>query len=69
MKKVLIIILVLGVLTWASARTYVIVANPNTVQIESRTVTTFGITKTVIATAPDDPNSIDITIRLTVQDL
>ena len=69
MKKVLIVSLILGIITWVSARTFVIVADPETIQIESRTITTFRITKTTIATAPDDPNSINLIIRLTVQEL
>lgn len=58
------------ILGTARARTYIIVQDPNTVQIESkRIITTFGVTKTTLVTAPDDPNCFILMVRFKVKEL
>jgi len=51
------------------ARMYVIVEDPNTIKIESRTVTTFGVTNTTLTAAPNDPNYFLLTVRFKIKEL
>lgn len=63
---VILLITVLAVI--ATATTYIVVQDPNTVQVKSQTttttITTIGIIRTTLTKDPNDPNVIDIIVRL-----
>ena len=64
MRKALLVIIVLGLLAWAEARTFVIVEDSTTARVEYRGIVELKIERTDMVTAPDDPNYFEIKVRI-----